>query len=135
MAILLTNVRSTNSCCRKRVIQRVDELDSTFEKFVVRDRLFSPTVQHGIDAKSFLTAKLFIQEIGIVDGLADHCDFAVTNVKCLLQGLESAVFAPVTEAAGMKHVEGNRFAGNVLLRRKSEPRFFVDVTPNQPRAS
>src|SRR5580700_11659802 len=106
MAILLRNSRSTESFSRKRLIQRIDELNPAFEKLVVWDSLFGPTVQHCIDAESLFTAKLFIQEIGIVNGVPDQCDFTVTNAKRLLQGLECAVFTAVTESAGVKHVEG-----------------------------
>ena len=97
---------------------------------MVWNTLFGPTVQHGIYAKALFTSKLFIEEIGIVDGLADHCNFGVTNSKSFLQSLETAVFTAVTEAARIEHVEGNCVTRNMLLLRKSEARFFVDVTPN-----
>src|SRR5580704_6175315 len=130
MAILPRNARSTKSFCRKRLIQRVDELNTALEKFVVWNTLLGPTLQHGIYAKSLFTAKLVIEDIDVMDGLADPCNPGVTNSKSLLQSLETAVFTAVTEAARMEHVEGNRFARNMLLLRKSEARFFVDVTPN-----
>src|SRR6266852_1614926 len=59
-----------------------------------------------------------------------HSSFA--NSKVLLQGLKSAVVAPVSEAA-VEHVKWHGCVWHLSFRREGKSSLGIDEAPNQPR--
>src|SRR6476646_3320010 len=107
------------------MVQSFDQLNPPLEHFAVRQALLLPAIEHAVNAKTLLAAKLLVQEICVVNDFRNYAYLAIVNSKCLLQRLKRAIFATMTEA-GVEHVEGNRVAWNFFFPHKGKSCFLID---------
>src|SRR5438309_368255 len=87
----------------KTLIKPFHQLHSAFKQLAIRTSLFRPAIQHLVDPKSLVSAIFLIQNVSIVNYLADYFHPPIANPKRLQQCLKSAVLPTMTEAA-LKHV-------------------------------
>ena len=68
-----------------------------------------------------------------MNDFGDDLHFVIANPKVLLQCLEGAIVAAVSEPVLLEHIEWYGFARYAFFRRENKPRLSIDIAPNEPR--
>src|SRR2546429_9347387 len=126
------HVRLLLNLFSRRVVESLDQLHPTLQKFVVRDSLLRPALQDFVDSIAFFAAETVVEEISVVNHLSDQPNVWVADVKLLCQGFKRAVLAAMSEPLFMEHVVRHGSTRHAILRRKSKASFSVDKVADQP---
>src|SRR5438876_11513659 len=115
------------------MIEPLNQLHSSSEKFLLGDSLPCPSLQYFVDSIAFLAAKFVVRDVRIVNNLGDDRHFVIANPKILLQGLEGAIVAAVSEPILLEHIEWYGSARYAFFRREDKPRLRIYIAPTEPR--
>src|SRR6266704_2425874 len=99
------------------MIEPLNQLHSSSEKFLVGDSLPCPSLQYLVDSIAVLAAKFVVRDVRIVNNLGDDRHFVIANPKVLLQCLEGAIVAAVSEPILLEHIEWYGSARYAFFRR------------------
>src|SRR5438132_13746182 len=103
------------------MIEPLNQLHSSNKKFLVGDSLPCPSLQYLVDSITFLAAKFVVREVRIVNNLGDDLHFVIANPKVLLQCLQGAIVAAVSEPVLLEHIEWYGSARYAFFRRETNP--------------
>src|ERR1700682_4945404 len=73
------------------LIEALSQQHSAFKQFFVTQPLSCPPFHDFINSKTLFLAKLFIEQVCVVDDLTHHDDSLVTDLECFGESLKGTV--------------------------------------------
>src|SRR5579862_5071658 len=88
-------------------VKPVEALESASQDFLVGDSVFSPALEHAVEADAFRSLEPRVLHVGVVDHLADPAHRLVLDREPLRQRFKRAIVSVMRELR-IEHIKWNR---------------------------